>query len=1161
MSDLYPHRPTGAPAGVRLLLAGLAVALLPLRGVHAAPVSDAELARLQRYSTPEALVRSIRHLIDTRPDDYPNGADFLRRAEAFRERMPEILERVGAGDENAREALRRFEALKFEALVGQNPHLDFEEALVVASDRMPLRANWLGTHVLADGRERFRNKLAAFNLRTGAVRAIYRPEGDSFLGELDLHFDAGKLLFTLADRHRRFQVMEIGVDGSGLRQVSSIEGEFIHNYGGIYLPDERIVFSSTAPLIGVPCIGGGELVPNLYLMDATGGGVRQLTFDQDASWYPTVLPDGRIMYLRWEYTDIMHYYSRIMMTMNPDGTNQRSIYGSQSLWPNAMMNARPLPETPGRFAAIVTGHHGVRGSGKLTLFDTQQGHAHADGVIQHIPGYGRRVVHVTPEQLYPEVDERLLEFFPDLKEVVARLIDRHMRGVDRSDRNYFNAMRRFYDRCYPALRFVYPEMALDLDHLVDGVWPQFYQPYPVSDDVFLVLMRLDRESGWRLVLADAFDNLVPLRYELEEGFRFLLEPYPLRPRPRPPVIPDRVNLAQDETTIFIQNVYAGPGLRDVPFGTVEALRIFTYDYAYFRTGNHHHLGVESGWDVKRMLGTVRVESDGSAMFRAPANTTLSIQPLDARGRAIQLFRSWLVGMPGEHLGCIGCHEPPGEAPDGRPTVALSKPPQRIAPYRERVEGFSFNAEIQPILDAHCIDCHDGSGGAGVPDFKTRDLLRPQPGFNFSIAYHNFHRYFRRPGPESSGLMLRPYEFHASTSEGVQLLEKGHHGVRLDPESWRRIYTWIDLNVPFYGSWMDVYAGNAARRRWLADISARAGELQARFASAAPDRDYSPSEPYPVAPPRARGPARRPPSPVRVERWPFDAETAREVQRQAGEPVRRVFDLGDGLSIAMVRIPAGVFVMGSDEETPVEQPRHVVRIERPFWMSESEIDNALFFRFHPDQDPSFFNQQWKDHTIHGYPTRSPRQPAVHVSWLRAKEFCRWLSERIGEDVRLPTEAQWEWACRAGSAAAFSFGVLDADFSPYANLADRSLRQLAVTGVNPHFRPNLVGNPMHDFVPREDGIDDGNFLVTGTRQYRPNAWGLYDMHGNVAEWTRSDYVSYPYDEEGSQSLDWQTRKAVRGGSFFDRPYRATSSYRLGYYPWQGVFNVGFRVVIEE
>jgi formylglycine-generating enzyme required for sulfatase activity len=268
-----------------------------------------------------------------------------------------------------------------------------------------------------------------------------------------------------------------------------------------------------------------------------------------------------------------------------------------------------------------------------------------------------------------------------------------------------------------------------------------------------------------------------------------------------------------------------------------------------------------------------------------------------------------------------------------------------------------------------------------------------------------------------------------------------------------------------------------------------------------------------------------------------------------------------LSVTLVRIPAGEFVMGSDDETALEQPRHRVKIEKPFWISESEINNAAFFAFKPDHNASVFDQQWKDHVRLGYYANYVEQPAVRMSWNDADAFCAWLGKKAGLKVRLPSEAQWEWACRAGSEAAMSFGSVGSDFSPYANLADKSIEKFAVSGVNPVFNKGLVGNRVFDFVPRIDAFDDKQFLVTGTKQYQPNAWGLYDMHGNVAEWTRSDYARYPYAAAKSDSQSPTEKKAVRGGSFFDRPYRATASYRLGYVPWQGVFNVGFRVVVEE
>ena len=185
----------------------------------------------------------------------------------------------------------------------------------------------------------------------------------------------------------------------------------------------------------------------------------------------------------------------------------------------------------------------------------------------------------------------------------------------------------------------------------------------------------------------------------------------------------------------------------------------------------------------------------------------------------------------------------------------------------------------------------------------------------------------------------------------------------------------------------------------------------------------------------------------------------------------------------------------------------------------------------------------------------------MSWNEADDFCQWISKKTGLKTALPTEAQWEWTCRGGSDEAMAFGSKESDFSNYANLADKSIEKFAVSGVNPTFRPNLVNNPIFDYIPRISKYNDTQFLITGTKQYQPNVWGVYDMHGNVAEWTGSDYVNYPYFPDSSNSMDKGIEKVVRGGSFFDRPYRATSSYRLGYAPWQGIFNVGFRIVIKD
>jgi formylglycine-generating enzyme required for sulfatase activity len=177
-----------------------------------------------------------------------------------------------------------------------------------------------------------------------------------------------------------------------------------------------------------------------------------------------------------------------------------------------------------------------------------------------------------------------------------------------------------------------------------------------------------------------------------------------------------------------------------------------------------------------------------------------------------------------------------------------------------------------------------------------------------------------------------------------------------------------------------------------------------------------------------------------------------------------------------------------------------------------------------------------------------------------EFCAWLSRKTGKKVTLPTEAQWEWACRAGAATPFFYGDLDTDFSPFANLGDRSLRLLAVKGVDPQPIPNP--DRFMDFVPKDDRFNDGVLHLADVAHYKPNAWGLFDMHGNAAEWTRSPYRPYPWDAQaGEGDGDAKGRKAVRGGSWYERPKYARSAFRLAYPAWQRVYNVGFRVIVEE
>ena len=1069
-----------------------------------------------------ALRRAIVDLIRTYPNRYPNGPNYLRRLDGLEASLaatrtaadPRALSAV----EGAAHMVEAFDALKREALLA-NPLLDFERLLVIrrtphGGARRPLGtgrglAEYIGlprqsswTTATIPDRHEWDNELAVLSpvRPEGEFTTLYTPPDRELLTDVDLHFDGDRMLFAMSGTHGHWQVFEIGADGRGLRQVTPGKDPDVDNYDPCYLPSGKIAFVSTATFQGVPC-NTSVIVGMLYRMDADGGNIRQLCFEQDHNYGPTILNDGRILYLRWEYTDTPHIWNRVLFSMNPDGTDQREYYGASSYWPNSIFYARPVPNHRTQVAGIVTGHH-VGRVGELVIFDPVKGQREADGVVQRIPGYGQKV-------------EPLIE-----------------------------------------------------DKLTEHSWPKFTHPYPLSDKYFLVSCKPDPDALWGIHLVDVFDNRVLIKEE--EGLA-LLEPLPFRATPTPPVIRERVQPERKDAVVHLLNVYAGPGLEGLPRDSVKALRLFTYQFGYRRiAGINHRVGTDGPWEIKRVLGTVPVEADGSALFRIPANTPISVQPLDAQGKALQLMRSWLTGMPGENVSCIGCHENRMTTPPNHRTLASTGPPREIEPWHGPTRGFSFKREIQPVLDKYCVGCHDGArthDGEPIVDlradqgmyyvFRSGDpkarMIRGVPkeqlirkyGGVFEPGYIALRRLVRVGGLESDLHLLPPMEFHADTSELVQLLQKGHHNVQLDEEAWDRLITWIDLNAPCHGTWheMTPIRGNQRERR---------RELRRLYAGI--DEDLEIITEIERAPVEPVMPTPRPPRANKLPAcpdWPLDAAAA--VQRQAAAgPVTRSVEIGDGIQLEFVRIPAGAFVMGDPRGDDDESPPTVVRVDEPFWMGKFEITNEQFARFDPTHDSRFEHRSsWIFAKAYlGWPVNEPKQPVVRVTWRQAMAFCRWLSERIGEPITLPSEAEWEYACRAGTATPLAYGSTDSDFSRYANLADVTIRELAYGS----WRPKPP-----DIAPRDARFDDHALVTVGVGAYRPNVWGLHDMHGNAAEWTRTTFKPYPYDEhDGRNDPSAGGRKVVRGGSWYDRPKRARSAFRLRYAPYQPVFNVGFRVV---
>ena len=968
---------------------------------------------------------------------------------------------------------------------------------------------------------------------TPKVETLYRPKWQTIVRDLDLAFDAGQLLFSGINAADRWALFEVDADGTGLKEVTPTAYPDVDWFDGCYTPDGRIVMLGTAAYQGLPCVHGSLPVAMLYLLDRTTGAIRQLTFEQDSDYTPAVMNDGRIVYTRWEYSDLQHYWSRILMTMNPDGTSQLSLYGSNSYFPTVLHQCRTIPDAAHRLVGIVGGHHDVPEIGRLVLFDPTLSRAYPfviDPPDKSWGPEGTRPFRILPKTL-PKERTGMVQEFPGYGQDVQG---------DVADGLVANQFERGK--------------------------PYFVYPYPLSDTYVLVSAKTGRDALWGLYLVDVFDNVTRLA-EVEGAA--LLEPLPLVPRKRPPVIPDRITPGAQTASVHIADIYSGPGLRGVPRGTVKGLRVFAYHFNFERTGGPESVGlgrVESSWDVKRILGTVAVEADGSACFEIPANTPVSLQPLDADGAALQLMRSWLVGMPGERVSCMGCHE------DNRSSVAVgraaadTKPVQQIRPFQGPARPFGFACEVWPLAQKYCLGCHGDEAKAplratdqGGEEGKPRRLLMRDA----TACYHLLHPYVRRPGPESEMALLEPLEWHVSTSPLVQMLRKGHHGVALDRSAWETLYTWIDLNAPWRGRWdPPAVRGHEQRQRRL--------ELRQRFAGcdADPEREYALWEetvkargaPAPVAPQPV---AEAKPDALSAPGFPLGAEQAKAAQAAAGETCRTV-KLPNGETLSFVRIPAGAFVMGAADGYADERPRAVVAIAKPFWMSETEVKNSQYRAFAPEHDSRYQDLHGMDHTVPGDISNHRDQPAIRMSWQQAVAFCDWLSQTAGVKAALPTEAQWEWAARGGTATRFYWGGVDDDFSKWANLSDQAVRWSNTVGWEGGNRIQrrtpyevTLGYPLH-----EERFKDNWHSMDYVAQAGANAWGLYDMAGNASEWTRSSYRPYPYAEnDGRNDNNVNELKVARGGAFRDRPRDAGAAVRRAYAAWQTVYDVGFRVVIEQ
>ena len=235
------------------------------------------------------------------------------------------------------------------------------------------------------------------------------------------------------------------------------------------------------------------------------------------------------------------------------------------------------------------------------------------------------------------------------------------------------------------------------------------------------------------------------------------------------------------------------------------------------------------------------------------------------------------------------------------------------------------------------------------------------------------------------------------------------------------------------------------------------------------------------------------------------------------------DLGNGINLEMIVIPAGVFQMGSPRNTggPDEQPQHFVTI-RAFMMGKFLITQGQWKAIMGKLPPCQF--------------KGDNLPVERVSWADAQTFCQHLSKKAGRNYSLPSETQWEYACRAGTSTPFSFG-------------ETLTVEVANFNGEHTFRNEPRGFYFHS-------TSDGG-------KFPPNSFGLYDMHGNLWEWCADnwldDYTSSPRDGSAYQHKD-NRYGVARGGSWHEPPGLCRSAARLRVIQSDADEFMGFRVVCD-
>jgi len=552
---------------------------------------------------------------------------------------------------------------------------------------------------------------------------------------------------------RFYHLYEMRANGSALHQIT--DGPF-DDFAPRYLPSGQILFTSTRRGGFHRCGRGPCPTYTLATANADGSNPHPISFHETHEWDPAVLNDGRVIYTRWDYVDRDAVHYQQLWTVHPDGSHVRAFYGNHTFNPVGVWEAQPVPGSH-RVMATAAAHHAMT-AGSIILLDITRG---IDGL--------EPITRLTPDALFPESEA------PVSHGDNGKSFWRAPAGVKKAPDIPAEAAR-WPGHCYRA-------------------------PWPLSEKYFFVAYSFDPLIGepsanppnqFGLYLVDCFGNKELLYRDSEISS---LWPVPLCARRTPPVLPAEPATSPNGT-FFLQNVRAAwPYLPEVPITRLRIVQILPKTTPHANTPT---VGLPNASPGKQVFGTVPVETDGSAYFRAPAGIPLAFQALDERGQAVQIMRSTTYLQPGENASCIGCHEPRSSAPASRgAALALQRPPSDITPGPDGSHPLSFPILVQPVLDQHCVRCHSGPKPGGNLVLTGTPQGRYTASYNALAPRVSFSAW-GRPGGNCEPLS-QPDFFGARGSPLMKQLLRGHHEVALRPEEIERLATWMDANALFYGT--------------------------------------------------------------------------------------------------------------------------------------------------------------------------------------------------------------------------------------------------------------------------------------------------------------------------------------------------------------------------